>query len=407
MRPVWIIVAALCCICNINLAQPKVKSMYDGEKRIYYTSLEEAEAKLLGYIQDSGLCNDFPSKYFIDLVLNDERCFYYDFTKLIEASTEVTVRPLRIRMSDDRKLRLYSWDSDGGTMSSYTGITSYKNESGIHSFASPIGDDWTSEDNDNPYIQLGNIACGVSKIITLQRNNGDNVYLVLSHSSGSNIMQSTTLAAYTISSEGLKTCEIFQTGSEYSSAISYYRDPYQAFSTGLILENNELIIPETMNSDNPYGYPRITGRNIFYKFNGERFCYDRIGYSEDLYTKLCNYQYNIVIINAEPWIIRIDKMHNGAIRYASWKNKSENQAPDLVISNGYCISSEVKDVNNASIWGPQVRKEEKYIFQNNEYFYEVSWIFEGGYEFTSLHSWKLVVKRNDKVLMTIEQDKES
>ena len=89
------------------------------------------------------------------------------------------------------------------------------------------------------------------------------------------------------------------------------------------------------------------------------------------------------------------------IGVSSWKNKSENEKPDLIISNGYCASSELRENKDAGIWGAQVSKDEKYIFQNNEYFYEVSWKYEGGFEFTRLHSWKLIVKRNDKVLMTL------
>ena len=373
--------------------------MYDGEKRIYYSSVDEAEKNLVEYIKTHNDLNDFPSKLFIDLVLNDDRCYDYDFSKLIEASAEVTIRQLRIETSDDGRLRLYTWDADGGSMSCYTGITSYKNETGIHSYASPIGYDWG--DDNNPYAQLGYIACGVTKIITLPQKNGCNTYVVFTHSSGSNIMQMTALNAYEIEADGIKSKDIFPEGSKYTSSISYYRDPSQAYSTGIMLSDTELIIPETMESENPYGLARITGRNHVYKYDGEKFKFHKTEYGENLYSGLCNYSHNIIIINASPWIIRIDKMPNGAIRYASWKNKSENEKPDLIIANGYCASSELRENKDSGIWGAKVSKDEKYIFQNNEYFYEVSWKYEGGYEFTHLHSWKLIVKRNDTVLLTL------
>ena len=120
-----------------------------------------------------------------------------------------------------------------------------------------------------------------------------------------------------------------------------------------------------------------------------------------LYNKLCNYQYNIIQIYADPYIIRIDKMPDGANRYVSWKNKKVDEQPDLVISNGYCASSVLRGNDEADMFCTQVVKDEKYIFQNNDYFYEVSWVYEGGFEFTYLHSWKIIVKRNDKVLMTL------
>ena len=401
MKRSGLFVILLCCLTSIASGQQKVKSMYDGEKRIYYSTVEEAENKLLEYIQANNKGYDFPSKLFVDLILNDDRCFYYDFSKLIEASAEVTIRQLRIKTSDDGKLRLYSWDADGGTMSYYTGITSYKNQNGIHSYTSPIGEDWDFFDEKDPYIQMGIIACGVTKIVTLPCTNGNNVYVVFIHSSASNIMQTSTLGAYKIDSTGIKNVRIFPQESEYTSSISYYRDPSQAYSTGIMLANDELIIPETMESENPYGSPRITGRNLVYKFDGEKFKFHKTEYGENLYIGLCNYLYNIIIINASPWIIRIDKMPNGAIRYASWKNKSENEKPDLIIANGYCASSELKENKDSGLWGAKVSKDEKYIFQNNEYFYEVSWKYEGGFEFTHLHSWKLIVKRNDTVLMTL------
>lgn len=61
----------------------------------------------------------------------------------------------------------------------------------------------------------------------------------------------------------------------------------------------------------------------------------------------------------------------------------------------------LRKIKTLDYGGAKVSKDEKYIFQNNEYFYEVSWKYEGGYEFTHLHSWKLIVKRNDTVLMTL------
>lgn len=96
-------------------------------------------------------------------------------------------------------------------------------------------------------------------------------------------------------------------------------------------------------------------------------------------------------------------MPNGANRYASWKNKKVDEEPDLIIYNGYCASSEIKENDDVGLFDAKIIKDEKYIFQNNECFYEVSWIYEVGYEFTRFHSWKIVVKRNDTILMTLTQ----
>ena len=51
MKRFDMVVVLLCCLASISFGQQKVKSMYDGEKRIYYSSVKEAENKLLEYIQ--------------------------------------------------------------------------------------------------------------------------------------------------------------------------------------------------------------------------------------------------------------------------------------------------------------------------------------------------------------------
>ena len=73
MKRFGIFFILLCCLTSNAFGQQKVKSMYDGKKRIYYSTVEEAESKLLEYIQANNQGHDFPSKLFVDLVLNDDR----------------------------------------------------------------------------------------------------------------------------------------------------------------------------------------------------------------------------------------------------------------------------------------------------------------------------------------------
>ena len=76
------------------------------------------------------------------------------------------------------------------------------------------------------------------------------------------------------------------------------------------------------------------------------------------------------------------------------ENKSISEKPDIVINNGY--RSEPTEGNNGvhSII-------EKFVFQNNEYFYILSYemvVYNGHYSCKSLN---LTVKRNDTILMTL------
>ena len=62
--------------------------MSDGEKRIFYNTIEEAEQRLYEYHQERGeSLFSFPFEMFKDLILHDERSINYDFS--FEYITEI------------------------------------------------------------------------------------------------------------------------------------------------------------------------------------------------------------------------------------------------------------------------------------------------------------------------------
>ena len=369
-------------------AQEEVHSITDGETNIYYSSIADAENKLIEYIDNNDSYCGFPSELFSELVMNDERCFGYDFGRLIERARDATVRPLRVVTSDDGNLRLYTWDVDGGTMSCYSGIVSYRNSNGIFSHTTVNDDTWGDESQNSAYI-----ACGAFEIKTIRLSNGNPVYAIFRHSSGSSIMHMTVVSAYTITESGIMQYNLFKHNGDEMNTVSFYRNPSGSFPIDIILTDNELIVPETMEGDNPYGGDRLTGRILCYRFNGKVFECTGVSYPQGLYKDLCNFQYNIIISYQDPWIFRIDRMPDGSYRYASWKNKKETDEPNIVV-NGDTYTSTVLDetISNA--------KEEKYVFKNYSYTYEISWIVE---YYTYIHSFKVVVKRGDEVLLTVTE----
>ena len=369
-------------------AQEEVHSITDGETNIYYSSIADAENKLIEYIDNNDSYCGFPSELFSELVMNDERCFGYDFGRLIERARDATVRPLRVVTSDDGNLRLYTWDVDGGTMSCYSGIVSYRNSNGIFSHTTVNDDTWGDESQNSAYI-----ACGAFEIETITLPNGSPIYAIFTHSSGSSIMHMTTVEAYVITHTGIEPYNLFKHNGDEMNTVSFYRNPSGSFPVDIILTDNELIVPETMEGDNPYGGDRLTGRILCYRFNGKVFECTGVSYPQGLYKDLCNFQYNIIISYQDPWIFRIDRMPDGSYRYASWKNKKETDEPNIVV-NGDTYTSTVLDetISNA--------KEEKYVFKNYSYTYEISWIVE---YYTYLHSFKVIVKRGDEVLLTVTE----
>ncbi|MBQ5645241.1 MAG: hypothetical protein IIV04_06030 [Bacteroidaceae bacterium] len=376
-------------------AQDLTRSITDGETTIQYSSIADAENKLIEYINNMDSYSSFPSKLFSELVVNDERCFTYNFERLIERARDVTVRPLRVVTSDDGNLRLYTWDVDGGTMSCYSGIVSYRNQKGIFSHTSETDNSWNYETAEE-VPNYADIACGAFEIKRIKLSNGKHIYAVFTHSSGSSIMQMTVVEAYAITESGIEQYNLFRNNGEETNSVLFYRDPSGSFPIDIILTDEELIIPETMEGDNPFGGDRITGRILHYRFNGETFEYTGISYPDGLYKDLCDFQYNVIISYQEPWIFRIDKMPDDSYRYASWKNKKDTDVPNIVL-NGGTYTSTVLDESDSNA------KEEKYTFQNHDYTYEVSWIVE---YFTYIHSLKVVVKHGDEVLLTITDDKE-
>ena len=373
-------------------AQNQTRSITDGETTISYSSITDAENKLIEYIDDNDSYCGFPSELFSELVMNDERCFGYDFGRLIERAEDATVRPLRVVTSDDGNLRLYTWDVDGGTMSCYSGIVSYRNSNGIFSHTT-VNDDYWDIESDDESQNYANMACGVFEIKTIRLSNGTPVYAVYTHSSGSSIMHMTTVEAYVITAKGIKPYNLFKHNGDEMNTVSFYRNPSGSFPVDIILTDNELIVPETMEGDNPFGGDRITGRILHYRFNGKVFECTGVTYPQGLYKDLCNFQYNIIISYQDPWIFRIDKMPDGSYRYASWKNKKDTDEPNIVVNGGTYTSTLLDDTDSNA-------KEEKYVFKNYSYTYEISWIVE---YYTYIHSFKVVVKRGDQVLLTVEE----
>lgn len=385
----------------IALAAPaqKQRFMYDGEKKIYYNSVADAESKLIDHIKKSKNSRGFPESYFVYLIENDERCFTYDFSKLEKAAESATARPFRVRTSEDGMLRLYSWDIEGGTMSSFSGITSYKDKNRIfsHIFISDEIDMDEHEEGLDKSRKIGAIACGVYDINSIRLNSGQTVYVVHSYASGSSIMYSSGLEAYTIGNGELKEYNLFTHGSESSNRVSYFANPCCTYIGDIMLDGCDLYIPETREGYNPYGGDLETGRRLYYQFDGSTFNYVGIDYPQGLTKGLCNFGHNMIIIEQAPWTIRIDIMPDGKARYSSWKNKSSRETPDMVVRNGAHTSEPDPEDREQST--------EKYTFSNGEYTYEVSWTQNYFFNPINPQDWKLVVKRKGKVLMTLKEKK--
>lgn len=384
-------------------AQSVPLSISDGKCRIYYNGIPDAEEKILkyygerlkkypdGYDDDSN--SALPYKMFTELILHDPRAFDYDFERFLVASKDdfATRRPLRIVSSPDRKIRLYTWDEHGGTMTNYSGITSISVGNTVFSY-STINDEVSGYNESSEFVD---IASGAYEIDQFVGTDSEPVYIVYSHSSGSSIMQFNYASLYQIRDSLVVEAPLFENSDGMSNVIWFYFDPRFSFCSDIEFMDGEFLLPESRENDlNPYAGGLATGRSLSYKWNGRIFRYNGVSYSQNdnLTPKLHDYFYNVIQISFDKWIVRIDKMEDGSFRYASWKKaKTTGDLPDLVVNYGYeDIVADPED---------EYHKTFKYVFQNNGYFYVVSWVSKYG----NLSSPELIVKKNDQVLMHLSE----
>ena len=376
------ILLLLSLLFNCAFAQNIVRSISDGISTINYTDISDAENKLLNIADNQSNKIGSISKLFANLIINDERCFSYLFEKLVNNSHRFFSRPLRIVTSDDNKLRFYTWDEDGGTMSCYSGITSLKGNDGVKSYVSLCNPNDFDDIDDN----IGQYAYGVSDILTLKQNLETTIYIIKSGWSGSTIWLGKGLTSFIVNNDLLELYPIFRMGNEIVSSIdwTYPTISYLPLEDFDILNSEMFVFPGVRETnDNAF---IATGYGNKYCFDGKVFTYDGICYESSTYKQLNNFEENVIVLKNNKWIFRIDKMSNGLYRYASWKNKEMNAKPDLLIESGYRISND---------------NEQRYLFKNNEYSYEVSWKFQNGLEHHGIENWKVIVKRNDEVILSI------
>ena len=183
MRHISVILISL--LGTLGLWGQTTNSISDGVRRIYYSDIVDAETKIIEYYEErlkkfpDGYDTDFssalPYKMFTDLIIHDSRAFNYNFERLIDASEKDkgTRRPLRINISPDQNIKLYTWDEHGGTMTNYSGITSILHDGSITSYATSH-DEISGENTVNGKID---IASGSYKIDQFTDDFSETVYI--------------------------------------------------------------------------------------------------------------------------------------------------------------------------------------------------------------------------------------
>ena len=172
---------------------------------------------------------------------------------------------MRIEASNDRRLKVYSWDTlSGGTMHFYENVYQYRAASGVESVGT--------------FYNEGDAQSFVNQVYEVKASRGI-VYLVTSTSILSSSLRGTSVAAFAI--EGgrlLKDVKIFKTNSGEVGAIGF---SYDFFSVANRTERPidlfdfdskqlTLSFPVVIEDEKtPQG--RVTQRKIRYRFDGNHF----------------------------------------------------------------------------------------------------------------------------------------
>ena len=311
------------------------RSISDEHKKIYYTSLEDAEQKLIEYqkerkskeINDEGIYSTsyFPYEMFKSLVKSDKRALTYEFN--LDEIYEIS--------SADGIIKLYNWVYG-------VGATTGEDSDGILTYMSK-GRYLYSESKETWDGSHGLVVpTDTYKIETVTLDEGNPIFLFFaSHRVA--VCYDEWVSAYILSDSSIEPYHLFIFDGELTTKVRRSTSSGGYYNGGIEYADGSLIVSQEGHYPFDTWSPFASGYRDIYKFNGERFIYTETKYDEEvpLNIKLRNFKHNIVCLAFDPWKIRIDYMPDGTYRYASWKNKEMSESPDLIINNGEYKSTKV------------------------------------------------------------------
>lgn len=325
-----------------------------------YATIEEAEQKLVEQMDE---CDYFDTSNFIELIHNDPRAFTYDFPLMKR------LYHINCVMSDDKKLKLYSWDTNlGGTMTDWGNICQYESDGNLYVYdVSPLDLDISDDERG---ILTG---CSVDELHSVVADNGETYYLPIIYIRECSSIGFEMPYPLVISDGKLKPVELFddEIGCEYDIFNWFYRANAGEGWDWLYNFDNKtrtLYEPETSSID-------LTDRYRLYRFDGKKFEYVGTDGGYWLHPSLRKFKQLEWLFCTDRHRIRIDMMDDGTYRYVSWPVEATMADEPALVINGGTFSDEGE-----------------YIFSNNGYTYRINPDF-GDTELTILHSGKVISRQ--------------
>ena len=261
--------------------------------------------------------------------------------------------------SDDKRIRVYTWDAvNGGNSHSWHNAIQYRRNGKV------VTMNFLFEDLVVPETLEDNYGVLMTSISAVTTDRGDKIYLARSRSCGLDYY--TNVEAWTFENGILRRTFRFERDGEFHSDITvHYGDQDRPLYCP---DRKRLYLSTYFEKSDLWGFE-------VYRFDGDSFHYQGIYDGEELDEQLQDFDYCVEQFETETYRIRIDKMFDGRYRYASWKNQALNSdLPDLVL-----YTDEVD------------AKNKEYVFKaGGSYSYQIMMDGETGH---------LCVKQHGKVLL--------
>lgn len=341
----------------IKVEMPPTTSELYEELGFEYSTIEEAEKIIVAELDS---INETEDGYYIHrmhneklctLIKRDSRAFGYNFPLMQDRGYITLVT------SDDKKLKVFSWDTgEGGTMISWGNICQFESNGEVFVYECGI---YEIENVDN--AEDFSPGCDIWGLHTLHADNGDTYYLAQIYIRESSNLGFQEIYPVKISNGRLIPVKIFDidsdnecnncTSREYFISDWYFKTAGESWDWLYRFDkkNQTIYVPEVIDME-------LTDRYNLYRFDGEKFDYVSDNGGFWLHPDIRDFKQLEWLFCTEGYRIRIDLMADNTYRYTSWrKNKSTSDLPDLIIFNG--IYNEVDG---------------KYYFENNSYTYCVA-----------------------------------
>lgn len=360
-------VTILACKPSRTTQAEKMKEMEKKELKM----LEDSQPKS----EEEAIENYFGPSHdgLINWVLTDTATFSYPFTRSIEKEY------VTIATSDDKCLRIYSWNTgEGGTMICWGNLIQYRNGKEIKAVRQSL-DMLLHPDGEHDEMDYGSY---IDTIYTYPCTDGSNLYMVDDYFRISGNYSANSLVAMRIKDGKLVSAPCFVRHGKRTDTVGFEHTIADWYFLANMGEGWDWLFRYDEETQNLYvattdSMNSITDRYDIYHFNGTDFVYQKTGAPFWLNPQLQDYKRLELFFKTKDYMIRIDNLDGETMRYASWKRSQQmSDTPELVLTGSF------------------VEKDNTFLFSKGSYQYVV----------TMDHKATLKVQHNGKTILQQTQE---